>query len=89
MCAEHGQILPFVKWLHFFLGPWVLVCQFIEISNQMEAYVVSRKQIADMRTLLFATYSYQLDYKKTKIKNKCQNAINKFIKFVSLLVTII
>ena len=24
------------KRIHFFLGPWHLVCQFIEISNQME-----------------------------------------------------
>ena len=31
-----GQILPLEKWIHFFLGPWLLVCQFIEISNQME-----------------------------------------------------
>ena len=30
------MILPLVKWVHFFLGPWLLVCQFIEISNQME-----------------------------------------------------
>ena len=22
--------------MHFFLGPWLLVCQFMEISNQME-----------------------------------------------------
>ena len=32
----HGWILPLVKWIHFFLGPWLLVCQFVEISNQME-----------------------------------------------------
>ena len=25
-----------LKSVHFFLGPWVLVCQFVEISNQME-----------------------------------------------------
>ena len=25
-----------VKWIHFFLGPWLLVSQFIKISNQME-----------------------------------------------------
>ena len=25
----------------FFLCPWILVCQFIEISHQMEAYVHS------------------------------------------------
>ena len=29
-------ILSLVKWVHFFLGPWLLVCQFLEISNQME-----------------------------------------------------
>ena len=34
--ARQGWILPFVKWVHFFLGPWLLVYQFIEISNQME-----------------------------------------------------
>ena len=27
---------PLEKWIHFFLSPWLLVCQFIEISNQME-----------------------------------------------------
>ena len=31
-----GRILPLEKWVHFFLGSWLLVCQFIEISNQME-----------------------------------------------------
>ena len=30
------QILPLEKWIHFFLGPCLLVCQFIEIYNQME-----------------------------------------------------
>ena len=30
-------ILPLEKWGHFFLGPWLLVCQFIDISNQMES----------------------------------------------------
>ena len=34
--AGAGLILPLEKWIHFFLGPWFLVCQFIEISNQME-----------------------------------------------------
>ena len=34
--AGQGLILPLEKWVHFFLGPWLLVCQFIEISNQME-----------------------------------------------------
>ena len=33
---DRGCILPLVKRVHFFLGPWLLVCQFIEISNQME-----------------------------------------------------
>ena len=28
---------PIVKWVNFFLGPWLLVCQSIEISNQMES----------------------------------------------------
>ena len=32
----HRACVPFVKWVHFFLGPWLLVYQFIEISNQME-----------------------------------------------------
>ena len=30
------RVLPLEKWINFFLGPWLLVCQFIEISNQME-----------------------------------------------------
>ena len=34
--AGQGLILPLEKLLHFFLGPWLLVCQFIDISNQME-----------------------------------------------------
>ena len=34
--AGQGWILPLVKLMHFFLGPWLLVRQFIEISNQME-----------------------------------------------------
>ena len=28
---------PLEKRIYFFLGPWHLVCQFIEISNQMES----------------------------------------------------
>ena len=32
-----GWILPLVKWAHFFLGPWLLVYQSLEISNQMES----------------------------------------------------
>ena len=31
-----GLILPLEKLIHFFLGPWLLVCQFIDIFNQME-----------------------------------------------------
>ena len=34
--AGQGLILPLEKLMHFFLGPWLLVCQFIDISNQME-----------------------------------------------------
>ena len=30
------MILPFEKWSHVFLGPWLLVHQFIEMSNQRE-----------------------------------------------------
>ena len=29
-------VLPLEKWVHFLLGPWRLVCQFIDISNQIE-----------------------------------------------------
>ena len=36
MWAGQGLIIPQEKWIHFFLGPWLLVFQFIEISNQME-----------------------------------------------------
>ena len=32
----YGRILPLEKWTHFVLGPWLLVCQFIDISNQIE-----------------------------------------------------
>ena len=35
--AGQEWILPLEKWVHFFLGPWLLVCQFIDISNQMES----------------------------------------------------
>ena len=34
--AGQEWILTFVKWVHFFLGPWLLVYQFIENYNQME-----------------------------------------------------
>ena len=34
--AGQGWILPYVKWLNLFLGPWLIVCQFIDISNQIE-----------------------------------------------------
>ena len=37
MPAGQEWILPLEKWVHFFLGPWLLVCQFIDISNQMES----------------------------------------------------
>ena len=30
-----GRSSLFEKWSHFFLGPWLLVCQFIDISNQI------------------------------------------------------
>ena len=35
MWAGQGRILPLVKRLHFFLGPWLLVRQFIEISDHL------------------------------------------------------
>ena len=35
--ASQEWILSIVKWVHFFLGPWLLVCQLREISNQMES----------------------------------------------------
>ena len=34
--AGQGSILPFVIWIDFFLGPWIVVGQFIDISNQIE-----------------------------------------------------
>ena len=34
--ARQEWMLPLKKLIHFFLGPWLLVCQFIDISNQME-----------------------------------------------------
>ena len=30
-----SDVLPLEKHMHFFFGPWLLVGQFIEISNQM------------------------------------------------------
>ena len=33
----HGSIFHFVIWIDFFLGPWLEVCQFVEISNQIES----------------------------------------------------
>ena len=35
--AGQGSILRFVIWIDFFLGPWLVVCQFVEIFNQMES----------------------------------------------------
>ena len=37
MWAKNGLILPLEKLIHFFLGPWLLAYQSIEISNQMES----------------------------------------------------
>ena len=37
MWAKNGLSLPLEKLIHFFLGPWPLVYQSIEISNQMES----------------------------------------------------
>ena len=34
--ADQGLILPLEKWINFFLCLWLLVCQFIDISNQIE-----------------------------------------------------
>ena len=34
--AGQGSILCFVIWIDFFLGPWLVVGQFIDISNQIE-----------------------------------------------------
>ena len=36
MWAGHGSIFHFVIWIDFFLGPWLVVGQFIDISNQIE-----------------------------------------------------
>ena len=36
MWTGQGLNLPLEKLSHFFLGPWLLVCQFIDISNQIE-----------------------------------------------------
>ena len=36
--AGQGSILPLVKWIEFFLGPWLVVCKFIDISNQMAKF---------------------------------------------------
>ena len=34
--SRAGGNCPFEKRIQFFLGPWLLVCQFIKISIQME-----------------------------------------------------
>ena len=36
MSTGQEWILPLEKWKHFLLGPWLFVCQFVDISNQME-----------------------------------------------------
>ena len=38
MLSEQGSILPIVRWIDFFLGPWLLVYQSIEISNQIKNF---------------------------------------------------
>ena len=55
MSAGQEWILPLVKWVHFFLGPWLLVCQFVEISNQMESNgkVSNLEQIFLYNTILY------------------------------------
>ena len=35
--ASQEWIFSIEKWVHFFLDPWLLVCQFVKISNQMES----------------------------------------------------
>ena len=53
--AGQGSILPFVILIDFFLGPWLVVCQFVEISNQMESNgeVLSLEQIFLFNTILY------------------------------------
>ena len=36
MWAGQGSILRFVIWIDFFLGPWLVEGQFVDISNQIE-----------------------------------------------------
>ena len=47
--ADQGLILPLEKWIHFFLGPWLLVCQFIDISNQME----TTGEVSNIKRIVF------------------------------------
>ena len=39
--AGQGLIHSIEKWIHFFLSPWLFVCQFIEISNQKKPTLIS------------------------------------------------
>ena len=58
--AGQEWILPIVKWVNFFLGPWFLVYQFIDISNQMEPTEevsnVEQKNLCN--ALLYKKYSF-------------------------------
>ena len=39
MWAGQGWTLPLEKRAHFFLSPWLLVCEFIEISNTILSFI--------------------------------------------------
>ena len=56
-----GRILPLVKSVHFFLGPWLLVFQFIEISNQIEVngHVLNFEQKKLYNSLLYKKFCFQ------------------------------
>ena len=62
MWAGQGGILPLVKQIHLFLGPWLLVCQLIEISNQMEptGEVSNVEQKHLYNTLLYKKKSFDV-----------------------------
>ena len=47
--ARQEWILPLKKLVHFFLGPWLLVCQFIDISNQME----TDGEVSNIKSIFF------------------------------------
>ena len=73
MWAGHGWILPLVKWVHIYLGPWLLVYQFTEISNQME----QNGLVSNFQNKIFILYWVS----RSKLEYLGQPAINLKMTF--------